>query len=747
MVLDSERFVHDRRRPRLALRLAFAPLLLLGCSGPQSSAASAPDVRAAPEAPNGLLVELLAKPHLAQVTDPWPELGWIVGSSPQAAHQTAYQIQVAATLSALAADQGDAWDSGKVDTERSLNVSYAGTPLSSDSSYFWRVRTWSKRDTPSRYSQPQEFRTGTLNEEHATARYPLQQREVECIEIRKTAPGSYFIDFGKAAFGTLQLTLSSLDAPATLDLHFGEKLAGPIAVSREPGGTIRYRNVKLPVMSGSGTYVATIPPDKRNTRRAAILMPDHIGEVLPFRYVEIHDCPIELAAGNVRMLASEYPFDDAASAFQSSDPGLDQVYEFCKYSIRATTFVGVYVDGDRERIPYEADAYLNQLSHYAVDREFSLARLSHEYLLTHATWPTEWLLHSVLMAGADYQFTGDTESAAHWYEMLEHKTLSALAGSDGLLKTKEVDPLVLKTLLSNTHSPRLEDIVDWPRGERDGYVFTSVNTVVNAFHYRALVVMSELAAALGKDADAADFGRRAEHALESFNAKLFDVTRGVYVDGLGTDHVSLHANMMPLAFEMVPPEHVAKVADYVKGRGMACSVYGAQYLLEALYRANEADAALQLMTAEHDRSWLHMQNAVGSTISLEAWDQKYKPNLDWNHAWGAAPANIIPHYLVGVRPLEPGFKKILIKPQLGSLQSLNATVPTIRGPVSVRVERAESFTLHLTIPGNTTAEVHLPYAGGETDVLVDGNAVPGKVAGQSLVIRGLGPGHHAIVSR
>jgi hypothetical protein len=32
----------------------------------------------------------------------------------------------------------------------------------------------------------------------------------------------------------------------------------------------------------------------------------------------------------------------------------------------------IYVDGDRERIPYEADAYINMLSHYAVDSEYSI---------------------------------------------------------------------------------------------------------------------------------------------------------------------------------------------------------------------------------------------------------------------------------------------------------------------------------------------------------------------------------------
>jgi alpha-L-rhamnosidase len=49
------------------------------------------------------------------------------------------------------------------------------------------------------------------------------------------------------------------------------------------------------------------------------------------------------------------------------------------------------------------------------------------------------------------------------------------------------------------------DNVDWPMNERDGYVFTSVNTVVNAFHLRALQEMSELAEALGKKQEAAEF--------------------------------------------------------------------------------------------------------------------------------------------------------------------------------------------------------------------------------------------------
>ena len=111
--------------------------------------------------------------------------------------------------------------------------------------------------------------------------------------------------------------------------------------------------------------------------------------------------------------------------------------------------------------------------------------------------------------------------------------------------------------------------------------------------------------------------------------------------------------MFALAFDLVPADRCADVIDFIQSRGMACSVYGAQYLLDALYRHGRDTDALDLMTATHDRSWFNML-AAGSTMTLEAWNLKYKNNMDWNHPWGAAPANIIPRRLMGIRPARTG---------------------------------------------------------------------------------------------
>jgi len=429
------------------------------------------------------------------------------------------------------------------------------------------------------------------------------------------------------------------------------------------------------------------------------------------------------------------------------------VWELCKYSIKATSFCGVYVDGDRERIAYEADAYINQLSHYCVDREFTMARYTHEYLMQNPTWPTEWILHSVLMAWADYLYTGNTESLERYYTSLKAKTLIALSREDGLISTQT--GLVTEEVLRSIHfRGKLRDIVDWPHaafdgrnlGEEDGYVFTDINTVVNSFHYQALVLMSQIAQALNKPGDYSSFQKRARLVKESINQKLFDPQRGIYVDGEGTEHAALHANMLPLAFGLVPKNYQPTVVDFVKSRGMACSVYGAQYLLEGLYQADEDEYALELMTAKTDRSWCHMIE-LGSTMTLEAWDLKYKGNLDWNHAWGAVPANIIPRWLMGIRPLSKGFSRILICPRPGTLKSAEMTLPTIRGPVTARFEHhpAESFMLEVEIPVNAKARIALPCMGNVAPtVLLDGKTVKAKVEHNFAIVDSVGSGKHVL---
>jgi hypothetical protein len=683
------------------------------------------------QAPTGLLCELLRHPERTSITDAEPELGFITS----AVRQSAYQILVASSSAALDMDQGDAWDSGKKVSDQSINIEYAGSPLAPNQSYYWKVRTWDAADVASPWSEVQEF-TMAASLGYSTPREPVEQTLVPPVQVTALAPDHVFVDFGRHAFGWLELELDA-KATATVTVRLGERATGTTIELDAGSSSIRAASVQLELQPGLRKYRVQTPRDTRNTSGEAIRLPAELGVVMPFRYVEVLGSPVPIEAGMLRQVAVHYPYEEAASAFASSDEKLNQVWEISKYSMVAPTFAGVYIDGDRERIPYEGDAYIQQLGHYSVDRDFALARYSHEYLLEHPTWPTEWKQHSVMMAWADWMYTGDTEALENAYDTLvQEKTLESHAGSDGLLNSANLD--------CPPHTPAC-DLVDWPEAERDGHVMREVNTVVNAFFCRNLQQMADIARALGKQSEAERYDAMVAKALAAFNQKLVDSASGLYVDGIGTTHSSLHSNMLPLAFGFVPAERRGKVVEFVKSRGMACSVYGAQYLLEGLYRAGEAPAAYQLLTSESDRGWLHMIG-LGATITLEAWDAKYKPNLDWNHAWGGAPANILPRFALGVSPLTAGFGVAQIRPQPGPLTQVEGTVPTIRGPIKVEWNHppGEAPSLTVSLPGNTQADVQLPPALAACTPLLDGAPAPITVEEGASWVKAVTAGRHEL---
>ena len=518
--------------------------------------------------------------------------------------------------------------------------------------------------------------------------------------------GRWFVDFGKASFGTVEIALPDVKDGTRLVLHLGEALAGPATVNRKPGGTVRYQRHEIPLSPGIAVRAPLTWAPPGWMKGGFLSLPEGASQMMPFRYVEIEGAPASFSAEAIRRISWMVPFDDGASDFRSSSPELDAVWELCKHSIKVTTAFGLYIDGDRERKPYEADVLINQLGHYCLDARYDTARLSHEYLLAKPTWPTEWRLQSVILAWHDHLWSGDDASLRRHYTTLKGRAMIGRRTRDGLFE--------------GWNGGEVVDIVDWPAVERDGYdMKPAVKTVVTAFHYRALVLLEKMARHLGKPADAREFAALAAATREAVNGRLWDEARGCYVDGLDprsgvrSGHASAHANFFPLALGLVPEDRVASVAAFLKPKGMACSVYGSQFLLDALYDAGEAEHALSLLVSGGQRSWRNMSEKVGSTVTLEAWDPALKPNLDWNHAWGAAPANLIPRRLMGVEPLEPGFKRFRVRPQTASLDHAKLKLPTPKGAVllEIRGKAAADWEARLKVPAGSAAEFHLPFAG------------------------------------
>lgn len=511
------------------------------------------------------------------------------------------------------------------------------------------------------------------------------EHKIEARIERRKADGSYFYDFAKHAFGILALEIEA-DKDQEITIAVGDVAANEKIV-REPGGSRIYQEQKLKVKAGKHYYEMKMQHPGYGSGTLKLER-----EICPFRYAEVRNCDGKIKAFQLAFFG---PFNDDAAHFSSSDENLNKIWEFCKYTMKATSVFGIFVDGNRERQAYEGDTYINQLGFFCCDDNYKIAYDTIERLFEFPTWPAEWFMCMPLIVKDYLLYTGDADSISSWYPALKEKLLLELASEKNMLISME-HPNNNYNFPGFSHSG-LRELIDWPINERDDYEFGKFNLVPNCWHYAALQNMSWLAAELNKNDDAKFYYERAEMVKKSINR--FMLKDGIYVDNPDSAHTAMHSLLFPLAFNVAPENNQEKLLKLLQQKGMSCSVFAAQFLLEALYKNRKADYAKELMTANTLRSWANMLNK-GATITMEAWDDSVKPNQDWNHAWGAAPANIIPRYIVGIRPIQPGFDCFALDPQPGKLEYLEAKIPCRHGSIYLKYNKGK---INITIPKGTKA--------------------------------------------
>ena len=504
--------------------------------------------------------------------------------------------------------------------------------------------------------------------------------------LRSGGPGNWFFDFGKHWFAILEIEADS-DEERKVTLAVGEVLAADGKINRNPGGSRIYQEETVQLKPGHNRISMTMFHPGYNGGTLPIKP-----NAVPFRYAEVRGF-----SGPVKAFqhAYFYDFDDAASDFECSSDNLKGIWEFCKHTMKATTPFGIFIDGNRERQAYEGDTYINQLGYFVCMSDPVIARDTIDRLFAFPTWPTEWWLAMIPIIHDYVLYTGDLENARRWYEPMKQKILLAGICENGLLNVQML-PQDFKCPGFSKRS--IQDIVDWPVMERDGYEFGDYNLVPNCWQYMALNRAGSLAVLLGKELDADLFRRTAERSRRAIRSAMFK--NGLFVDNPESSHTAIHSCIFPVLWGLAENDEKPAILRLMQQKGMACSVFGAQFLLECCYENRMADYGLELMLSEGTRSWNNML-AKGATITMEAWDDCFKPNQDWNHPWGAAPGNIIVRYLCGIRPLEPGFRKFLVDPQPGSLTHFEVKTPTPHG--AIRLEMPESGRYQLTVPEGTTA--------------------------------------------
>ena len=244
---------------------------------------------------------------------------------------------------------------------------------------------------------------------------------------------------------------------------------------------------------------------------------------------------------------------------------------------------------------------------------------------------------------------------------------------------------------------------------------TPADVIDTAFVAKSTREFAQMAAAVGRDGDASAYMDRYRAIRQAYQDGFIAADGSVKGD-------SQTAYILTITNDLVPPDKQQQVADQFvetlerRDFHLSTGFLGVDGLLPALTEIGRTDIAYRLLQNEDYPSWGY-EIGKGATTIWERWnsimpDGSFGP-VDMNsfnhYAYGAA-GEWMYRTMAGVSALEPGYRKIQIAPEPGEgITSSDFSHRTPYGTVASAWRQTDGgLELDVTVPGNSTAEVHVP---------------------------------------
>ena len=290
-----------------------------------------------------------------------------------------------------------------------------------------------------------------------------------------------------------------------------------------------------------------------------------------------------------------------------------------------------------------------------------------------------------------------------------------------------------------------DNIVSYGLGDWEpASTVTPVAVTDTGYYYQGALVVARTAALMGNSADALEYSNLAAQIQVSFNNTFFNPTNSEYAGGTQT------AQSCALYQGLVNSNELASVAGALatavqqNGNTIDTGILGSEYLLRALCDNGHSDTAMALAMQTNYPGW---GNWVlrGATTLWETWNGNGATDSHNHIMFGDISAWFM-EYLAGIRPGAPGYKSVIIKPEItGALAWAQGTHDSPYGTISSAWQiNGRTITLSVTIPPSTTATVYLPTLGtvatnlviqeSSADIWLNGAATgsdPGVAYGQA----------------
>jgi hypothetical protein len=142
---------------------------------------------------------------------------------------------------------------------------------------------------------------------------------------------------------------------------------------------------------------------------------------------------------------------------------------------------------------------------------------------------------------------------------------------------------------------------------------------------------------------------------------FYEPDKKLFKDTPESNHTALHSNILPLYFGVAPEESIPEIIKMIERKRLNCGVYISFFLLKALCKHGRHDLAMDLILSDDRFSWGTMLKQ-GATTCFEVWDKEYKWNTSLCHPWASAPIPVLIEDIIGLQPVEPGWKDFSSNP-------------------------------------------------------------------------------------
>ncbi|WP_304066980.1 alpha-L-rhamnosidase C-terminal domain-containing protein [Pedobacter glucosidilyticus] len=391
--------------------------------------------------------------------------------------------------------------------------------------------------------------------------------------------------------------------------------------------------------------------------------------------------------------------------FNSSSAGLNKLWD----KSALTTLVNMrdnYMDcPDRERSQWTHDATsISEFANYTLST--SSALLTRKFLREFIDWKTpngilwgavptgrfegsyrEFASSPLIGIGVGiYQYfmnTGDTTFIKESYPAVKNY----------LLQTWQLDPATGLVLhrggwVKEQWGEGTHNWYDWGDPSQDWYLME------NCWYYLALQKANYFAKISGNKNDTRAYETRIKSIEKHFDSYFWT---GKHYQSKNFNDVDDRGNALAVYCGLATKDKFDKITEVLE-KSLKASIYMEKYVLEALYQMGKSSSGYNRLMKRYD-------NEITSTYSTLP---EHFGRIG-NHGWSGAPALIAGKYITGVKPVEPGYTKFSITPQLGVLNYVSSVVPSKMGEIKVTIAKStKSVSINVLIPHGTQAVIGIP---------------------------------------